>query len=338
MEAAKLLFNKAPIKISDRLKYNVQNPGYIQMDLIDMNEPKCKYILTIIEVYTRYGYAYPLMNKTPTQILPFIKLTIDDIKSKLDLSNNKLQIVSDMGSEFKGSVSKYFKDNKIQYTPINPILGKGRTAIVERFNYTVRHSYGIIKATYPKMKALEIIKMITESYNDKLHSTTECTPNSMIEDECNPPKIDNRSYKQIKPKTLVIVKLPERWLNTKSNLPKYGSIIYRVLQRVGNRYVLVEDDNPLETLHYRPLATDLKVLNTTQANQLRAFNKKNPSVVKDSEKQININKLDKRNKRDFKGDEYVQVSWDSVILKDRLKPKSTKRQAKVPDWLTRDME
>ena len=99
------------------IKYAKQNNNY-------------KYILTVIDFFSKYSWCYPLKNKNSNEIIKCFK----DIFKKSKRSPNFIQ--SDEGSEFTNKiVQKFFKDNNIKwYHTYNRDI---KCSISERFNRTI---------------------------------------------------------------------------------------------------------------------------------------------------------------------------------------------------------
>ena len=144
----KQLFDKldVPSKFKRRLKKFPRRKTIVhgpfntyQMDLIEYRNLKysnngCKYILTIIDCFTRFGFAYPLKSKTAEN-------TADQILKFLESLNNVPRFIySDAGKEFENSkVQSIFKARGI----LHFILKNGpKASIVERFNKTIKSSLG----------------------------------------------------------------------------------------------------------------------------------------------------------------------------------------------------
>ena len=92
------VYYKTPIR-------GIDKPGYeIQMDLIDISKlyhsnSYNKFILMIMDLYSRYIWAYPLKNKSPDSVLPEFKLFQQDLLEKGYIVKS---VTTDDGNEFKG--------------------------------------------------------------------------------------------------------------------------------------------------------------------------------------------------------------------------------------------
>ena len=72
--------------LMDLMKFSRYNKGY-------------KYILNIIDIYSRFVWSFPLKTKKPDEIVPHIESVIKQIPK-----NHYKSIRYDQGNEFKGKV------------------------------------------------------------------------------------------------------------------------------------------------------------------------------------------------------------------------------------------
>lgn len=114
-------------------KFQPVQKGYVhQADLLFMPMDRgFRYILVVVDIGSRKTDAEPIKNKRNETVLKAFK----KIYARKVLSlPKKLEI--DDGSEFKGTVSRYFKDNNVNIRVAKP--GRHRQqAIVERKNQTI---------------------------------------------------------------------------------------------------------------------------------------------------------------------------------------------------------
>ena len=105
------------IDLITMIKYSKQNNNY-------------KYVLTVIDFFSKYSWCYPLKNKNYSEIINSFK----DIFKKSKRKPNFIQ--SDEGSEFTNKlVQKFFNDNNIKwYYTYNRDI---KCSICERFNRTI---------------------------------------------------------------------------------------------------------------------------------------------------------------------------------------------------------
>lgn len=117
----------------------VANPGSWAVDITYYNDYagipgnlKKTGILTAIEQTARFAWARPINSKSPIELRP---LFLELINHMDKIGHPINTIISDDGVEWRGSVSKLFKDNNIKHFPS---ARKGATARIERFNRTLR--------------------------------------------------------------------------------------------------------------------------------------------------------------------------------------------------------
>ena len=104
-----------------------------QADLVDLSKlsgsnSKYKYILTCIDVFSKFAWAEPLLNKSA-------ETTTEAFKKILSNGRKPNLIYSDDGNEFKGECKKFLKDNNIELFVTN---SKNKATLVERFNRTLK--------------------------------------------------------------------------------------------------------------------------------------------------------------------------------------------------------
>lgn len=135
----------------DVVKYAKENQGY-------------KYILTIIDIYSRYGYALPLKNKKPKTVASAFET----------LDKYPIYFSSDEGNEFKG---KPFADlmkshNVKQFFRQAPF----KAAVCERFNRTLKTRLEKYFTFNGNHKWIDALPLIVKGYNNSYHRTIKQTP------------------------------------------------------------------------------------------------------------------------------------------------------------------
>lgn len=110
-----------------------------QMDLIEMDKDNShKYTLSIIDVYSRFGSAIALKNKTPETIKEAL---IKAYEGPLMKFPNKIMV--DQGREFNNKTVKELLQSRARAglpateLLVNPTLSKRYTGMIERFNKTL---------------------------------------------------------------------------------------------------------------------------------------------------------------------------------------------------------
>jgi hypothetical protein len=144
-----------------------------QADLVDMQPYRssnsgCSYLLTVIDMFSKYAFVIPLKNKSG----PTLKVAFKDIFSQGRVPE-KLQ--TDQGTEFENStVGKYLHSMGIrQFTTRNRQI---KCAVVERFNRTLKGRIYKYMTAYETNEYLDVLDDIVESYNKTRHGVTKMRP------------------------------------------------------------------------------------------------------------------------------------------------------------------
>jgi Integrase core domain/Chromo (CHRromatin Organisation MOdifier) domain len=143
-----------------------------QADLVDMQEfakanGGYRYILTVVDILSKYAYAVPLKNKKGETIKEaFVKLFKDHRPEKLQ---------TDQGTEFVNQVLKpYLKKLNICFFTTKNVEIK--CAVVERFNRTLKSRMFKYFTSKGHRKYIEILPQLMTAYNGSIHSTTKMRP------------------------------------------------------------------------------------------------------------------------------------------------------------------
>lgn len=128
-----------------------------------------KYLLVVVDVFSKYGWVRLLKNKTSNAVN-------EAFESIFTTEGRKpLNIQCDKGREFVGVVSaSFFKKHKIHfYTTRNPDT---KAAVAERFLKTVKTRlwrYFTYKNTF---RYVDIIQALVRAYNHTVHSSIKMAP------------------------------------------------------------------------------------------------------------------------------------------------------------------
>ena len=144
------------IDLITMIKYSKQNNNY-------------KYILTVIDFFSKYSWCYPLKNKNYNEIINSFK----DIFKKSKRKPKMIQ--SDEGSEFTNKqVQKFFNDNNIKwYHTYNRDI---KCSICERFNRTILNKiYKNFTLNNNTIWIKDLNKLVKE-YNSSYHRTIKMKP------------------------------------------------------------------------------------------------------------------------------------------------------------------
>ncbi|UYV67413.1 hypothetical protein LAZ67_5000502 [Cordylochernes scorpioides] len=140
-----------------------------QADLVDMQnniDRGSKYILTVIDIFSKYAWAVPIKYKSGNEIVEAFSLIF---KERLP---DKIQ--TDKGKEFiNKNVQNLFKKYKIKFITTESEM---KAQVVERFNGTLRgRMEKYFKANKTK-KWFNVLGLLIKNYNSSYHRSIKMTP------------------------------------------------------------------------------------------------------------------------------------------------------------------
>lgn len=142
-----------------------------QVDLVDVKKLKYQnshnqYILTCIDVLSKYAWAEPIKNKTAEET----KKAFEKILSQ---GRKPKYIYLDAGKEFMGVCKKYLDKNGIKLLATNSIH---KASIVERFNRTLKEKMWRVFTFNKNNKYINILQQLVTSYNNSYHRSIKAIP------------------------------------------------------------------------------------------------------------------------------------------------------------------
>lgn len=143
-----------------------------QADLIDMQSyadenDGFKYLLTIIDVFSKYAYAVPTKSKNAHDITMAMK----SVLSQGSIPKN-LQV--DQGSEFyNAQFKRLMKEHKINMYSSHSNL---HASIIERWNRTIKNWMWKKFSLRGSYKYIDILPDLVKKYNAKVHRTIGMAP------------------------------------------------------------------------------------------------------------------------------------------------------------------
>lgn len=156
------------------------------MDLADMSVWKKEndgytYILTIVDVFTRWAAARALKTKSAKDVLAALKDVVTESKREPRF------LWVDEGKEFvNNDMKKWREENKIG---MYHTYGRGKSVIVERFNRTLKTNMWKTLTAENSHSWVELLPKLITDYNSSVHSTLRMTPNEASK---NPEKAGKR--------------------------------------------------------------------------------------------------------------------------------------------------
>ncbi|GFV96287.1 putative uncharacterized transposon-derived protein F54H12.3 [Trichonephila clavipes] len=142
-----------------------------QADLLDLQSLSqynngYKYLLTCIDVFSKYAWAIPLRDKKSKSILKGFE--------KIFRKRKPLSLQTDKGTEFKNkAVQTYFKNMNVHFFTTN---NETKVSIVERFHRTLMSKMTKYFAEYNIQKYINVIEKLISSYNHTWHRSIKMEP------------------------------------------------------------------------------------------------------------------------------------------------------------------
>ena len=144
------------------------------LDILDLKDygPKnnrgYRYVLVIIDNFSKFGWTIPLKNKNAQTIKDSFENILTNSKRKPNL------VESDRGKEFYNNIFQDFLNkNNIKLYSRNRSYG---AVFAERFNRTIRDLLKKIVFEQGDAKWIDVLPTITKEYNNRIHSSTKLTP------------------------------------------------------------------------------------------------------------------------------------------------------------------
>ena len=121
-----------------------------------------KYILSVIDTYTKFGYLEPLKTKSANEVLSKISLIINRMPKKGNIW------CFDRGGEFENNKVISFLNNlkiKTYFT-----LGEHKAAVCERFQQTIQRLIYKYLVEHETNTFINHLQQICDNYNNTIHS------------------------------------------------------------------------------------------------------------------------------------------------------------------------
>lgn len=147
------------------------------IDLVDIPDLKeennnIRYMLNIVDVFSRYAWSLPIQNKQSITVLNGLK---EIIKENDNTKPNYLW--SDEGTEFKKEFNEYCKENNIiQYHT----YGNAKSSIVERYNRTIKTNLYKLFMVNRSNNWVDILPDVVKKYNNTKHRVIGMTPSDAM--------------------------------------------------------------------------------------------------------------------------------------------------------------
>jgi len=167
------------VDIVDMQKFADDNDGY-------------KYILDVIDCFSKYAWAVPLKNKTTHTTLEALKKIIKDSGRKPE------KIWSDAGGEFVSKeVKKWLDENNIT---LYHTYSENKSSIVERFNRTLKNRMWVMFTENQDHRYIDDLQTLIKNYNNSIHRTIGMTP-TQASLKARQEKVYHNIYKNVELRT-----------------------------------------------------------------------------------------------------------------------------------------
>lgn len=322
-EEVRIWYNAQPVNQIYKTKKKVKkhqniiapnlNVGSLQADLMIMEKYAnknggYKYLLNVIDIYSRYGWSIPLKNKESGEIAPHLQQIITKIKRKW--KPEKIIFTFDQGSEFEGEVLKLFDKYKVEKHVNDPhsLNSHNTMGIIERFNKTISSKIKKIMTHNQSLSYIKDVANIVYNYNHTVHSGIMKKPYEIFTKKEQPYiMIDINDYKdepldKFKVGDFVRFMKKEKALEKKGFVPKYSLNVHKIIDKKGLHYIL---DNGKK--YYEE-----QLLKTKEGQNKKGFKqevkqmKKDEKIKRDTKKEFGTNDIeqfirnDKRSRKPVK--------------------------------------
>ena len=176
-----------------------RNPTYayykryqFQIDLIELGQLSVandgyRYLLTVIDIFTRFAFVEPLKNKTAPVFLEGFKAIMERAKQFPQ------KILADRGSEIKNKLFKeYCRQNDVILLHSDNFV---HAPFVERFNRTLKNLMYRYMTAKETDRFIDVLQLLVDTYNSRRHRMIGMSPAEAERVE-NAPLIRQRQEKR----------------------------------------------------------------------------------------------------------------------------------------------
>ena len=159
-------FNKR--KVYSSFKDNVWGADLADMQLLSKFNEGIKYLLCVIDLFSKYAFVIPLKDKKRISIVN----AFQSILSKSKRKPNEIWVHK--GSEFyNASFKKWLQDNDIVMYSTN---NEGKSVVAERFIRTLKSKIYKYMTSISKNVYINKLNAIVNKYNNTYHTTIKIKP------------------------------------------------------------------------------------------------------------------------------------------------------------------
>jgi hypothetical protein len=323
-----LMFIPKAIKTQEEKKIKAKKEG-----LFPTNKFYC--FLLCIDILSRKGYVYSMVNKNKESIVSAYKEFLDDVKQDADKFKNTLHyferdkpfaIVTDDGFDFDtfnnlNNRLDIYVDSSTAYN--DHITGGDRLGLIDRLVRTVKNTFmRFVYATKGSQYSVkQILADIVDNYNNTPHRSLDgLTPNEAFSNKNVRMKIfsDNLAHNNFIEGNLSfnlgdVVRVLNRKEAFSKEKPQFSKELYKVVEQRGYKFYVEE------------LKTDKKLRRGLKPNEILKVNEetiqnKNPVNV---EKQLTQNRKKAKTKEDLKR---LDINENNIVATKRAPKPNRKYQ------------
>ena len=150
--------------------------SYWQADLCDMKSLKTyndgyTFILTAVDVLSKFGFAESVKNKTPKEVSKAFRTIITRSQRK------PWFLMTDKGNEFRGEFKSFAEDNDIQHHFANsPVI---KAPNVERYNRTLKTRLWKYFTQKKTKKYIDVLQKIVTAINNSYSRPIKMSPSQV---------------------------------------------------------------------------------------------------------------------------------------------------------------
>ena len=160
-------------EVSSSYRDNIWGVDLADMQSLSKHDKGIKYLLCVIDLFSKYAWVIPMKDKKGTSIVNAFKKIISE-KSK----PNKIWV--HQGSEF---YNKSFKDFlKINNIEMYSTYNEGKSVVAERFIRTLKNKIFKHMTAISKNVYFDVLNDIVDEYNNTVHKTIKIKPIEVTDD------------------------------------------------------------------------------------------------------------------------------------------------------------
>lgn len=148
-----------------------------QADLVEMipyskANGNFKYILTVINAFSKYGWAVPLKNKTGKEVTRAMETILLDKRNNIPKNLQTDNGTEFYNADFKNLMTRYGINHYSTFSNL-------KSSIVERFNRTLKEKMWKEFSMQGNYRWLEMLPKLIQDYNNREHRTIGMKPSEV---------------------------------------------------------------------------------------------------------------------------------------------------------------